>query len=152
MYASKYCHATKKHVNRLYINFVGIYLLTGAYRESANLTEPPIIKRVKGSSVLFYIDIAATTLPSVSLRLGYTTIIIRVEDPSEIMPAYFVLVSVHNYDIIIYNGMILFMCCILAIVYMYLFCHYIVHAHGTIQKTFALLTKYCKHTYCDIID
>ena len=82
------------HVNIVMQLIWYLYLLTGAHRPNAVPMEPPVIKRVTGSSVLFYIDIAATTLPSVEfLRLGYTTIIIKVEDPSEIMPDYFVLVS-----------------------------------------------------------
>ncbi len=68
-------------------------LATGPSIPDAVPMEPPVIERVTNSSVIYYIDIALTTLPVFSFRLGYATIIIKVEDPSDPIPAYFVLVS-----------------------------------------------------------
>lgn len=67
----------------------------------ANPTEPPVISNVAGSQRLYFINLTATSLPQVAFRLGFATLIIQVEDSTGYPPAYYVLVSVSSFSLVI---------------------------------------------------
>ena len=63
------------------------------YPEEANPILPPSVRLVTGSSERYVIDIT-DSVPTSTRRLGYSTLVVRVEDLSQpCVPVYFVLVS-----------------------------------------------------------
>ncbi len=54
--------------------------------------EPPNITILPGSSMIYYIDLNNTILPVTTQRVGYATLIIKVEDCSD-NASFYVLVS-----------------------------------------------------------